>query len=72
MCAKSDMIMRNTEIKPAAMRSPAAPTFNSLAKEWSSVESGFCSMVLFVGMGYRILLEAGCKVLVEEPAGETF
>jgi hypothetical protein len=41
---------------------PAAPIFNSLAKEWSSVESGFCSMVLFVGIAYRILLKAGCKV----------
>jgi hypothetical protein len=49
MVAKYDMMRRKVAIKPAAIRSPSAPTFNSRPKEWSSVEAGFCSMVFWVG-----------------------
>jgi hypothetical protein len=50
------------------MRSPAAPTFNSRAKEWSSVESGFCSMDCSWGLHIESCSMIVVKCVVEERA----
>jgi len=50
------------------MQSPAAPTFNSRAKEWSSVESGFCSMVCSWGLHIESCSMTVVKCVVEERA----